>query len=81
MRSGSLAHWPTITAEWADFSDSWLRSFDIVPPEKEKSRSADCENDGGSGVGGCELTAFLRVLEAAEAIRVLSCSSPQVQVK
>ncbi|KAJ7117104.1 hypothetical protein C8R44DRAFT_738957 [Mycena epipterygia] len=43
MRSGSLAHWPTITAEWADFSDSWLRSFDIVPPEKEKSRSASTE--------------------------------------
>ncbi|KAJ7138204.1 hypothetical protein C8R44DRAFT_728371 [Mycena epipterygia] len=43
MRSGSLAHWPTITAEWADFSDSWLRIFDIVPPEKEKSRSASTE--------------------------------------
>ncbi|KAJ7609120.1 hypothetical protein FB45DRAFT_876884 [Roridomyces roridus] len=35
IKSGSLAHWPTITVEWADCSLSWLRSFVTVPPDEQ----------------------------------------------
>ncbi|KAJ7635349.1 hypothetical protein FB45DRAFT_1143572 [Roridomyces roridus] len=35
IKSGSLAHWLTITVEWADCSLSWLRSFVTVPPDEQ----------------------------------------------
>ncbi|KAJ7634446.1 hypothetical protein FB45DRAFT_865195 [Roridomyces roridus] len=35
IKSRSLAHWPTVTVEWADCSLSWLQSFVTVPPDEQ----------------------------------------------